>query len=258
MSNIIRDHVVGLLNKGFRLDGRKFDEYRKIEVEYGISSKSAEGSSRVKIGKTEVVAGVKMAVGQPYPDTPGEGTIVVNVELLPLSNPEFESGPPSIESVELSRVVDRAIREGKAMDFKKLCIRDGELMWMALIDIYPINADGNLFDAAALAALAALKDAKFPKLNGDKVNYKEISNKKLPMERMPVSCTVIRIGNHFVVDPNAEEDKVVDARLTVGVLEDGTICSLQKGGDIGLTSEEVDNMVEIAIKKTKELRKVLK
>src|SRR3989338_11595432 len=170
MIDITKEHLIELFGKGFRLDGRKFDEYRKIEVEYGISSKSAEGSARVKIGKTEVVAGVKMGVGEPYPDNPSEGTIVVNMELLPLSSPEFESGPPRIESIELSRVVDRAIREGKALNFKKLCIREGELMWMVLIDIYPVNDDGNLFDAASLAALAALKDAKFPKLENDKVN----------------------------------------------------------------------------------------
>jgi len=255
--NIIKEYTLGLMNKGFRLDGRKFDEYRKIEVEYGISSKSAEGSARVKIGKTEVVAGVKMGVGEPYPDNPSEGTIVVNMELLPLSSPEFESGPPRIESIELSRVVDRAIREGKALNFKKLCIREGELMWMVLIDIYPVNDDGNLFDAASLAALAALKDAKFPKLENDKVNYKESTNKKLPLDRLPVSCTVIKLGNHYLVDPVPDEEKFIDARLTVGVLEDGTTCSLQKGGDLGLTIDDIDKMVDIAVKKTKELRKVL-
>ncbi len=257
MNTIVKEHILNLLNKGFRLDGRKFDEYRKIEVEYGISSKSAEGSARVKIGKTEVVAGIKMDVGKPYPDTQDQGTIIVNAELLPLSNPEFEPGPPSIESVELSRVVDRAIREGKALDFFKLCIKKGELVWTVLIDIYPINDAGNLFDAAALAALAALKDAKFPKLEGEKVNYKEGTNKKLPLEKLPVSCTVIKIGNNFLVDPIIEEEKVIDSRLTVGVLEDGTICSLQKGEDVGLMTEDIEKMVEIAIKKTKELRKVL-
>ncbi len=257
MNTIVRDHILNLLNKGFRLDGRKFDEYRKISVEYGISSKSAEGSARVKIGKTEVVAGVKMDVNKPYPDTQDQGPIVVNAELLPLSSPEFESGPPSIESVELSRVVDRAIREGKALDFFKLCIKKGELVWNVLIDIYPINDAGNLFDAAALAALAAIKDAKFPKLDGEKVNYKEGTNKKLPLENLPISCTVMKIGNNFIVDPTTEEWECIDSRLTVGVLEEGTICSLQKGEDVGLTPEDVEKMVDIAIKKTKELRKAL-
>ena len=257
MNNITRDYIIDLLSKGFRLDGRKFDEYRELSVEYGISSRSAEGSSRVKIGKTEVLAGVKLELGEPYQDNPDEGTIMVNVELLPMSSPEFESGPPGIEAVELSRVVDRAIREGKALNFKKLCIKAGEKMWIVLIDIYPINDDGNLFDAASLAALAALKDAKFPKLDGDKINYKENTDKKLPLENLPLSCTVYKIGDNFIIDPCNQEESIVDARLTIGVLEGGNLCSLQKGGDNGLTQEEIDVMVEMAVKKTKELRKVL-
>ena len=258
MVNIVREHILELLGKDIRMDNRKFDEYRKVTVEYGISPKSAEGSARVKIGKTEVLAGVKMEVGEPYQDNPDQGTIIVNAELLPMSSPEFESGPPGIEAIELSRVVDRAIREGKALNFKKLCIKKGEAMWTILIDIYPINDDGNLFDAAALAALAALKDAKFPKLEAENVvNYKESSNQKLPLEKLPMSCTVLKVGNYFLVDPSVDEESIVDARLTAGILEDGTLCSLQKGGDCGLTPEEIDKMVEIAIKKTKELRKAL-
>ena len=257
MADILKQHLIELYNKETRLDGRKFDEYRKIEIEYGVSSKSAEGSARVKLGSTEVIAGIKLEVTKPYPDTPSEGTIMVNVELLPLSSPDFESGPPGIDSIELSRVVDRVIREGHCLDFKKLCIREGELMWIVVIDIYPINNAGNLFDAAALAALAAIKDARFPELKEDKINYKVRTDKKLPIKTWPVSCTILRTGNKLVLDPLPEEEKMSDARLTIGVLEDGELCALQKGGDQGLSSEDIENMLDIAIKKTKELRKVL-
>ena len=258
MIDITKEHLIELFGKGFRLDGRKFDEYRKINVEYGISSRSAEGSARVKIGKTEVVAGVKLEIGKPYSDRPDEGSIMVSMEFLPLSNPEFESGPPGIDSIELSRVVDRAIREGKALNFKKLCIKPGEEMWTIMIDIYPINDDGNLFDAASLAALAALKDAKYPKVDDHgKVKYQDLSNDKLPLEKLPLSCTVYKTGNTFLVDPNTEEEAVTEARLTIGVLENGELCSLQKGGNEGLTPEDIDLMVDIAIKKTKEMRKAL-
>ena len=184
MQSIIKQHTLKIFQQGIRIDLRKFDEYRKITLETGVAS-GAEGSARVKIGETEVLAGIKFEIGEPFSDTPDEGTIVVNVELRPLSSPEFELGPPGIEAIELSRVIDRAIREGGALDFKKLCIKNGEKMWMVLIDIYPINHDGNLFDAAALAALAAMKDAKFPKVEGDKVMYKELSNKKLELNTMP-------------------------------------------------------------------------
>src|SRR3990167_8361938 len=167
----LRSHIISLLNVDTRLDGRKPTEYRKpIEIEYGIV-KTAEGSAKVKIGETEVIVGVKMEVGEPYPDMPDEGTIIVGAELLPLSNPEFELGPPGIQAIELARVVDRGIRSEEALDFRKLCIEPGKKIWMVIIDICPINDAGNLFDASSLAALAALKNTKYPTFDGEKIDY---------------------------------------------------------------------------------------
>jgi exosome complex component RRP42 len=250
----LRNHIIGLLNANTRLDGRKLTEYRKpIDLEYGVV-KTAEGSARVRIGETDVIVGVKLDVGNPYPDTPNEGTIIVGAELLPLSNPEFELGPPGIQAIELARVVDRGIRESKAIDFKKLCITPGEKIWMVIIDICPINDDGNLFDASSLAALAALKDTKFPEIEGEKVNYKMKTEKNLELEKTPIAVTVIKIGDKFIVDPSTEEEKAVDARLTVSSIEDGTLCAMQKGGDYPLTTQDIDKMLDIGIEKAKELR----
>ena len=174
----MRNHILYLLDRGMRLDGRKNEEYRNnITVEYGVA-KLAEGSARVVIGKTEVIAGIKMEVMTPFSDTPNEGIIMVGEELLPLSNPAFESGPPSVEAIELSRVVDRGIRESHAIELGKLCITAGEKVWCCSIDICPINDAGNLFDASCLAAIAALKDTKFPEYDGKKIDYKKLTNKK--------------------------------------------------------------------------------
>ena len=255
--NILKEHMLTIFKENLRLDGRKFDEYRKVSVEYGISN-SAEGSARVKIGDTEVVVGVKMELGEPYPDSQDEGSFMVNVELRPFASPDFTSGPPSIDAIELARVTDRAIREAEALNFKKLCIKEGEKMWIVVIDVYPINDAGNLFDAVGLGALAALKDTVFPKLENDKINYKEKTNKKLPLESEPLSCTVYKIGTNFLVDLTNTEEKFFDARLTVGVTDNGNLCSMQKGGDTALSLEDINQMVDLAIKKAKELRKVLK
>lgn len=259
--SIVKEHVIELLDKDIRLDKRKLHEYRKpIVIEYGISDKAAEGSARVKIGETEVVAGVKMEVGMPYPDNLDQGTIIVNVELLPLSDPDFETGPPSIEAIELARAgVDRGIRESGCIDFKKLCIKEGEKVWTILIDIYSINNDGNLADAIGLAALAALKDAKFPKydIEKNKIDYKE-KTKKLILKEFPIPVTVFKIKDKFIVDPILDEEYAADARLTIATVEDGRICALQKGGESFLTTEEIDKMIEIATEKSKELRKLLK
>lgn len=254
-----KNYIQNLAKKNAREDGRKFDEFRKpVTVEYGVSAKSAEGSARVTIGDTVVVAGVKMELAAPYPDTPDQGSIMVNAELLPLSSPEYESGPPGISAIELSRVVDRGIRESKALDFKKLCVRQGEKMWIVLIDIYPMNAAGNLFDAAALAAVAAMKDAKFPKIGeNDTIDYKQPTDEHLPFEFMPVSCTVLKVGDKLLVDPLRDEELAADARLTVAFTEEGKICAMQKGGEKQLTHDEVLAMIDLASVNAAELRKCL-
>jgi exosome complex component RRP42 len=254
----LRSHLLKLLKESKRLDGRDdLLSYRQpLTVEYGIS-KTAEGSAKVTIGETIVLAGVKLELGKPYPDQPDKGTIMVGVELVPLSNPNFEPGPPTIEAIELARVVDRGIRESKALDFKKLCIEKGEKSWTVIIDIVTLNDNGGLFDAAALAAIAALKDTKFPAIEKDKVEYKKKTNKGIELSKVPIAVTVFKVGDHFIIDPDYEEGKAIDARLTITTTKDGEICALQKGGDSPLTEEDVSKMIDIANEKSLTLRKAL-
>lgn len=250
------DYLISLIQQNKRIDERKLDEHREIKIEYNIS-KNAEGSARCKIGETEVLVGVKMDIGEPYPDNPDEGTIIVTVELSPIASPLFELGPPGSQATELARIIDRGIRESKAIDFKKLCIKEGEKAWMIFIDVYPMNDDGNLIDAGVLAALAALKIAKYPKIKDDKVVYGEFTNEKLKLERLPINFTFGKIGNKIILDPNSKEEVALDARLSVSVNE-GNIHAMQKGGDAGLTEEEIEKMIDIAMKKEKEIRGLLK
>ncbi len=250
-------HIIKGLESGVRLDGRKLDEFRKVSFEFGVSS-TAEGSARLLVGDSEVIAGVKMGLGTPYPDTPEDGVLMVNCELTPMSSPDFESGPPSIDSIEISRVIDRGIRESHCFNTKSLCVTPNESVWMVQVDIIPINFDGNLISIGGLAALGALLDARYPKVGDDgKVDYHTSTDKRLGLERYPIPITVGKIGKHLIVDPTQEEEKVLDARLTVTVLEDDTICALQKGGDTPLSTEEIHKITELAIEKSRDLRKLL-
>jgi len=252
----LKKHLQDSLAKGVRYEDRRLTDYRKITVETGIS-RSAEGSARVKIGETEVLVGVKLEVSKPYPDRTDEGSLMVGVELLPLSSPDFEKGPPSIDSIELARVVDRGIREAKTVDMKKMCIEVGEKVWLVAIDICTVNDAGNLLDAAALGAIAALKDAKFPEYDGVNIDYKKHTDKKLPLTKIPVAVTVYKIGDSFLVDPNVDEGNVYDAKLTITTIKDGTIVALQKGGESPLTIEDIKKMADIGTEKGKELMKLV-
>ena len=258
---ITKNHIIKLIKQNVRLDGRKNDEYRKpIKVELGVTE-GAEGSARVIIGDTEVIVGVKMEIMSPYPDSPDQGTIMVGAELIPFASPDYESGPPSIKAIELARVIDRGVRESKCLDFKSMCIKSGEKVWVCAIDIIPINAAGNMFDAGAIGALAALMDTKLPALEEKdgvyKINYEGERTEKIKLNNQPISCTVLKIGDNFVVDPLPEEEEIYDARLTVAVDESGDICAMQKGGDHALSADEIMKMVELASKKCGELRKFL-
>ena len=126
---IIKESLNNLVKNGDRADDRSFDQYRDIVLETGVIDK-AEGSARVKIGKTQIMVGTKSQLGEPFSDTPNVGVLMTNSELIPMAAPDFEPGPPDERSVELSRVTDRCMREAKVIDLEKLCIIEGKKVWM--------------------------------------------------------------------------------------------------------------------------------
>ncbi|MFH0928874.1 MAG: exosome complex protein Rrp42 [Candidatus Aenigmatarchaeota archaeon] len=250
------DYVRKMAEKGLRVDERKPEEFREISVETNVIG-NAEGSARVRIGNTHVLAGVKMSVGTPFPDTPDEGVLIVNAELSPVASPEFEAGPPREDSIEIARVTDRGIRESKCIDVEKLCITPEEAVWMVNVDIHVLDYDGNLQDAAALAAIAALKTAELPKYEDKKIVFEEKAG-KLPIRDTPIAITTVKIGNTLMLDTNLEEEKSIDARITITTMENGNICSIQKGGNGFFTIDEIAKAADLSIAKGKELRKLIK
>jgi len=249
------DYVLKVLESGERVDGRKMDQFRDIKVETGIIQR-AEGSARVKIGKTDVIVGVKMDLGEPFPDVPDMGVLRTGAEFTPIASPDFESGPPGEDATELARVVDRGVRESESIDLEKLCLKEGEKVWTVFVDVHIINHDGNLIDASALAAVAALKTAKMPKLEKDKI-IRDKLEKKLPILHEPITVTVGKVSDKFIIDPIKEEEEVLDSKVSIAIREDGKICAMQKSGNLSLTVEDAEKMIDLAVKKSKDIRKFL-
>ena len=258
MNNVQKQYLHDLIMSGKR-EGRGLEDFRKIEMETGVIYK-AEGSARVRIGNTDVISGIKIDVGEPFSDRPDEGVIMVNAEFSPMAHPEFETGRPGEDSVELARVVDRGIRESHAINLKKLCIKEGEKVWMVFADIQIMNHDGNLIDASALATIAALWTAKLPELDEKtgRVDLTKKGKKALPMDHKPISVTIHKVGDKFILDPTFEEEHLVETRFTVATKDDGNLCAIQKGGSQSLSLDEIYKAFDISIKKGKELRKLIK
>jgi len=259
--NLTKKRIHDYLIAGKRFDNRGLLEHRNIEIETNIS-KNAEGSARVRFGKTEVVAGVKLDVGEPYPDHEEEGTMITTMELLPLSSENFEYGPPRINAIEMARIVDRGIRESGFIDFKKLCIKKGEKVWTVFIDIYSINDRGNLLDASCLAAVAALMTAKMPKYDEklERVKYGELTTKKIPLtDAIPLTLSFHKIGENILIDPVLEEEDASEARLTLALTQNDKkeviINAAQKGNEGTFTEGELSNIFDLAEDKYKKLEK---
>lgn len=249
--------IAQLIALGKRLDGREPNDYREIQLESGLIER-AEGSARVRLGKTEVLVGTKIEVGEPFPDTPDAGVLTVNAELVPLASPTFEPGPPDENSVELARVVDRGIRESKAMDLESLCVEPGKKVFVVFVDVYVLNHDGNLIDASALAALAALVNTKMFNYEVKEGEIKIKSGyKPLPIRNHPIAVTFAKIGDKLIVDPWLDEEQVMDARLTLTIEKDGKVCATQKGGDGFFAPQEIFEAGKIAQQKAVELRKLV-
>jgi exosome complex component RRP42 len=212
----------------------------------------------VLLGKTEVVVGTKVEMGEPFTDTPNEGVLTVNAELVPLASPGFEPGPPDESSIELARIVDRGIRESKAIDTGKLVIEPGKKVFVVFVDVYVLNHDGNLIDASALAAVAALLNTK---MSNYEVEDGEVKIKpgyqQLPVKKHPITVTCAKIGDKLIVDPLLEEEQVMDARISIAIDDDENICATQKGGSGYFEPKEVFEAAKIAKEKANQMRKKL-
>jgi exosome complex component RRP42 len=242
------------ISKGKRLDGRNLDEIRPIEIEVGLIKK-ANGSARVKLGNSEVVAGVKVETGEPFEGLENKGALILSAEVLPTASPYIEPGPPDEETVELARVVDRGIRESEMLDLNKLVLIPGEIVYVIFVDCSVINADGNLFDATSYAVVSALLDSKLPVFEiRDKKVVETAEKQNPPITTLPVSITAVRIGESLIFDPTAEEEACMDARITITTNSDHNFAAVQKGFTGAFTVEQLKNAAAKARIKGEEIR----
>ena len=246
------EHMKKMLEHGERIDGRGLLDYRSIRVILSPIEK-ADGSALVKLGKTQVLVGVKLELGSPYKDRPSEGVLQVHAEFVPLASPSFEPGPPDENAIELARVIDRALREPRVVDLEKLVIEPAKLAWVVYNDIYLLDHAGNVTDAGMLASILALATTKLPRLlKTEAGEYKIDRSTKagaLPLKTLVVTVTLGIIGNAILVDPTVEEEYLVDSIITIAVDENGRICGIQKRGERGIERSVLNKAVDVAIEK---------
>lgn len=249
--DVVKGHYIKeLIAKKVREDNRGMMDFRKIKITPNVID-HAEGSAQVDLGNTRVLACVKLQVEETMEDTPDQGNLIINSELLPLAHAEFESGPPSPESIELARVVDRGIRAANSIDLSSLLIETGKA-WTVFVDLYVLNYDGNLFDTSTLAAMAALVNAKMPKYEEGKGIYTERTT-PLKINNIVGSTTFGKVEDTLMLDTNMHEESASDVRLTIAT--DGKVVrAMQKGLGGSLTKQEIESLLDVSLDKYNELK----
>ena len=248
---LLRSHLSDLAERDARIDGRGRWEGRELEVQHSILPR-AEGSARVRMGDTIVLAGGKFQIMTPYPDRPNQGGLMCSAEVRPVAGRNWESGPPSPESIELGRVVDRGIRESGCIDVDSLCIIPGEKAWQVILDLFAISDDGNLFDAFALAGITALRNATVPA-----ERFEVGEDYQLSVSKTPIMCSYHRVGGRFVFDATAREELGGDERIHITLGDDNNVHSLQKGLKGIFSADEFTEIMDNAIERTEKLRKIV-
>lgn len=152
----IRD---ALISSSIRLDGRAPNDIRPAEL--SIKRNETSTTCEVHLGSTIVTAEVVGKIAQPYPDRPDEGFLQFNTDVIGLNDTAA-----SISFSEISRALERIIRDSRSLDTDSLCIVSGEKVWEIRCEVRVVDGSGgNVMDAAILSTMTALRAFRKPEIS---------------------------------------------------------------------------------------------
>ncbi|RKP09940.1 ribosomal protein S5 domain 2-type protein [Thamnocephalis sphaerospora] len=265
-----REFVQAALLEGKRVDGRTPYDVRAIEIHLGPEY----GAAEVTLGKTRVAARASATVVRPFPDRPNEGQFMLNLELSPMASATFETGRASEEEVLVTRVLEKAIRQSRAVDTESLCILAGEKVWSVRVDVHVLDHHGNLIDCATMAVVAALLHFRRPDVTviGEDVTIHTLEERNpvpLALHHIPICISFAffedgQPANHscpcdrLVMDPSRLEERLQDGDMTVTVNTHRELCALSKAGGSPLPPDQVMRCVQLAATKGAEITNLIR
>ncbi|KAM5255926.1 exosome complex component RRP45 isoform 2-T2 [Ctenodactylus gundi] len=260
LSNCERRFLLRAIEEKKRLDGRQTYDYRNIKISFGTDY----GCCIVELGKTRVLGQVSCELVSPKLNRATEGILFFNLELSQMAAPAFEPGRQSDLLVKLNRLLERCLRNSKCIDTESLCVVAGEKVWQIRVDLHLLNHDGNIIDAASIAAIVALCHFRRPDVSvqGDEVTLytpEERDPVSLSIHHMPicVSFAFFQQGTYLLVDPNEREERVMDGLLVLAMNKHREICTIQSSGGIMLLKDQVLRCSKIAGVKVAEITELI-
>ncbi|KAK1242632.1 hypothetical protein MKX08_005444 [Trichoderma sp. CBMAI-0020] len=251
-----RTFTLQAISEGLRLDSRKLDQFRPLELSFG----DEYGVADVKLGKTRVLAKVSAEVTVPFSDRPFDGIFQITSELGPMVAPSFEVNRPTETEVLLARLLEKTVRRSGALDTESLCLIAGQKCWSVRVDLHILSADGNLIDSSCLAVVAALRHFRRPdtSIEGETLTiYTAAEREPVPLSWLHSPfCTTFDFfgedGEIILVDTTWLEEQLRVGSVTFSLNKHGEICQISKLGGKAVEATLIIQCAQTALAKSKE------
>ncbi|KAL3752591.1 hypothetical protein ACJRO7_000058 [Eucalyptus globulus] len=213
---------------------------------------SSDGSALAKIGSTTMLAAIKMEVMTPPVDSPEDGSIAVELHMHPICSPVVRPGRPAEVAPVISKQLFDSLLSSGMIDLKELSLIKGKAAWMVYLDIYCLDADGALFDAALLSAVAAFSPLHIPVVSLNDEGRMVMVSEELEGEKLDKEPEL------HLADPTFEEESIMETFMTVVLNLSGQLVSLYKpGGPVLAHTSAIQECVALTRQRTKELKEII-
>ncbi|CBY11338.1 unnamed protein product [Oikopleura dioica] len=239
------DHLKSFLQRDVRPDGRSLDELRPLVLAKNVAP-TADSSAMIRLGNTKVICGITAETIKPAAATPKDGSFSVNFEFSSVCSPNAKAGPPNEVAQTMSIFLDGILKQ--VFETNQLCIEPDLLAWTLFIDVYCLEDDGNVTDAAMMSVISSLRDLKLPEITIDEETAKPVVNleKQSPVDlkMFPVSTTYGEFSGILLLDPTARETELGSSPITVVCSEKGALLCFNRSGGSPLSQEQVAAAIE--------------
>lgn len=230
---------------GVRQDGRSV-----VGGSTELEIRLIRGSSGVAVAEvwaeetgSRVLSRVTCSLVVPESTRPVEGRVSVTVDAL--SSRKVFVRPHWI--VELEQLVTRVVKGCEMVDREALCVVAGHWVWSVRCDVHVLSRQGNVGDAAVLAAVAALRHARRGKVDvvpdrNDDVAVRSIDDaepQRLPLMHLPLCATLAILDASdmlVVVDPTRDEETAAQALVSIALTPNKQLCAFHKVGGAAIDS----------------------
>ena len=248
----------------FRPDHRTPYEYRDLRISH--LTHSFNSPINVCLGNTQIFSQINAKLVKPKIERPSEGIISFQVDthhLKPMA--DFNSTNESLNEfrISINSILEKCLKESHALDTNILCVIPGKIVYKIIIEINIIKNDGNVFDAAVIAALCSWLSFKIPffRVKNEELYYDTFIN--LTTIHMPV-CVTFGIFEkkdekvEFVVDNTLEEESVMKGMVSICANIFGEISYMKMDTEAMIGVDEIQDLIGEVDKHVLDIHKKIK